>query len=250
MPQLLLLEGTIALPSNFPCPFVGSPDILERGAISARPELPCRKVIPDAPVLRARGWPSVLLIACGGNGVADNATQPSANATAAAQLIATATVTPEPMVRPIAAVTATPKPPTPTLTRLRPTLTPTVALPVAPTATVPRPALTTVGTDTSGKCRIGLPDGFVPADDPPDTWRSADRFITVSLTVPDSSVTPTLAAVTATGVTALQQRLSGYQEVAQVKGRGHGASISPARAAINAPGAASTYASSAWIIAR
>ncbi|HEY8600071.1 MAG TPA: hypothetical protein VIL85_16660 [Thermomicrobiales bacterium] len=163
---------------------------------------------------------SLMLAACGGNGSASNATQPSANATTAAQLIATVTATPEPTVRPTATATATPKPPTPTPTRPRPTLTPTVVPTVAPTATVPRPALPTVGTDTGSKCQIGLPNGFVPAGDTPDTWRSTDRFITITLAVPDSSANPSLAAVTATGVTGLQQRLSDYQEVAQVKGAG------------------------------
>ena len=161
---------------------------------------------------------ALLMVACGGNGAAGNATQPSANATAAAQLIATATVTPEPTVRPTA--TAMPKLLTPTPTRPRPTLTPIVAPTVGPTATVARPALPKIGKDTSGKCQIGLPEGFVPASDTPDTWRSADRFITVNLTVPDSGANPTLAVVTAASITGLQQRLSEYQEIAQVKGAG------------------------------
>ena len=163
---------------------------------------------------------ALLLVACGGNGAAGNATQPSANATVAAQLVATATVTPEPTVKPTATATATPKLPTPTATRPRPTLTPTVVPTVAPTATIPRPALPIVGNDTTNKCRVGLPADFVPSGDTPDTWRSPDRFITISLAVPDSSANPTLAAVTTTGVTGLQQRLSDYQEVAQVKGAG------------------------------
>jgi lysophospholipase L1-like esterase len=162
----------------------------------------------------------LFLAACGGNGAAGNATQPSANVTAAAQLIATATATPEPTVKPTATATATPKPPTATATRPRPTLTPTVVLTVAPTATVPRPALPTVGIDASGKCQIGLPEGFVPIPDAPDTWRSADRFITISLVVPDSSTNPTLPAVTASSVTGLQQRVSEFKEVTQVKGAG------------------------------
>ncbi|CAA9574376.1 MAG: hypothetical protein AVDCRST_MAG18-2367 [uncultured Thermomicrobiales bacterium] len=158
-----------------------------------------------------------LLVACGGNAPADGDAR-AADAAVATQPAATATIAPTPTIRPTA--TATAKPPTATTTRPRPTPTATLAPTVAPTPVAPRVALTSTVAEATGRCRVGLPAGFVAAATPPDTWSSSDRFISVSLAVPEGTTNPTLAEVTARGVAGVQSRLTEYQEEPQVRGAG------------------------------
>lgn len=160
----------------------------------------------------------LLLAACGGGAAGDGVAQGNPGTTVAARLPATATIAPTPTVRPTA--TATPKPPTlaPTRPRVTPTAPASPTIVATPTALPPAVARTVA--EPTGRCRVGLPAGFIANEEPTDTWYSTDRFIAVNVAVPESAANRSLAAVTAAAVAGLQGQLADYQQLDQEGGGG------------------------------